>query len=375
MPSTRSPASSAGPTLETIALPLAIKTLTIDGKKMSLAFFKQIDEEDLINEETGELEGNPLGYINVHQKGVCPDCWHRHFLWKKGVALRHGIVVRPQDAETYQTLQGESRQLQGNLQDLLALRLAHDSHAILTHTGDRYKVEMGERSLSLSVPVYSKLHELEQARDYQEQARATWAESLGSSNHHEGDAVPHPTPSLLEQARSIQSQLSSDIILAHPELTQHVPEQDLMVLGAYGKETKHSRREYKFGWLLYQGKEGSPEQSCQVLWRSKQRATQDITDTYASEIEAHLAPVLAVLPYFLAGQAIEHLLGQIDQRARDLAKQVKLHPAGAKKGFLPNTTRIGEALWDEHQRFQQYTMRWQQNLASLQDLEQLFIVS
>src|SRR5581483_6464258 len=104
--------------LETIALPLAIKTLTIDGKKLSLAFFRQIDEEDVINEETGELEGVPLGYLNIHQRGACPGCWHRHILWKRGAALRHGLVVRPEDAETYQALQRENRQVLGDLQDL-----------------------------------------------------------------------------------------------------------------------------------------------------------------------------------------------------------------------------------------------------------------
>lgn len=225
----------------------------------------------------------------------------------------------------------------------------------------------------VSVSVYSKLDELEQARKYQEQARTDWAESLEHGNHHEGDTAP--PPELLEQAHTIQSQLASDIVLSHPELSHHAPEQKFMVLGEYGKETKHSRREYKFGWLLYQGGEGLPEHRYRVLWRSKRLATQDITDEYAGEIEAHLAPVLAVLPYFLAGQAVEHLLNQIDQLARGLATQLKLQPTGSKKGSLPNATRIGEALWDEHQRFQQYTIRWQQNLASLQDLDQLFIVS
>ena len=45
-------------------LKVEVKSLTISGKQMTLAVFRQLIEEPLINVETGELKGVPWGTVN-----------------------------------------------------------------------------------------------------------------------------------------------------------------------------------------------------------------------------------------------------------------------------------------------------------------------
>ncbi len=58
--------------VETEALPIAVLVVTIDKKRLTSALYKQLTEEDVIDEETGELRGIPIGYFNLHPKEGCP---------------------------------------------------------------------------------------------------------------------------------------------------------------------------------------------------------------------------------------------------------------------------------------------------------------
>lgn len=69
-----------------------IKTLTISGKQMTLAVFRQLQEEVLLDRETLQLCGIPWGRVNYH-----PDCKeiedaHLHVVWQKGGELRRSCV-------------------------------------------------------------------------------------------------------------------------------------------------------------------------------------------------------------------------------------------------------------------------------------------
>ncbi len=68
-----------------------IKTLTIGKKQMTLAVFRQLPEEDVINQATCELRGIPWGHVNYH-----PDCKdeaaHLHVIWQKEQVIpRQGL--------------------------------------------------------------------------------------------------------------------------------------------------------------------------------------------------------------------------------------------------------------------------------------------
>ena len=86
--------------VEVVALPITISTITIDGKRLSPSVFKQIAVESFIDEESGELRGIPIGWVNVHQKD-CPEYHHLHVLWMRGQALRVATVAGPTESERY----------------------------------------------------------------------------------------------------------------------------------------------------------------------------------------------------------------------------------------------------------------------------------
>lgn len=69
-----------------------IKAITISGKQMTLAVFRQLEQEPIVEPATGLLVGIPWGRVNYCGK----DCRgeHMHVLWQKDNELRHGIVQR-----------------------------------------------------------------------------------------------------------------------------------------------------------------------------------------------------------------------------------------------------------------------------------------
>jgi hypothetical protein len=65
-----------------------IKSLTITGKQVTLAVFRQLLEEQLIDEDTGNLFGVPWGTVNYCPNKDCGNKSHWHTVWQKGTELR-----------------------------------------------------------------------------------------------------------------------------------------------------------------------------------------------------------------------------------------------------------------------------------------------
>jgi hypothetical protein len=59
-----------------------VKTLTISGKQVTLAVFRQLREEQLIGED-GRLLGEPWGFVNYHPD-KCEATDHLHVVWQRG---------------------------------------------------------------------------------------------------------------------------------------------------------------------------------------------------------------------------------------------------------------------------------------------------
>jgi hypothetical protein len=69
-----------------------IKALTISGKQVTLAVFRQLIKEDLIDEKSGDLMGVPWGTINYFW-GECAEGSHLHVVWQKGMELRRSCLT------------------------------------------------------------------------------------------------------------------------------------------------------------------------------------------------------------------------------------------------------------------------------------------
>lgn len=69
-----------------------VKILTISGKQVTLAVFRQLKEEPLIAED-GTLNGEPWGSVNYHPDKCSDAAEHLHVVWQKGAELRRSNVA------------------------------------------------------------------------------------------------------------------------------------------------------------------------------------------------------------------------------------------------------------------------------------------
>src|SRR5262245_21489663 len=71
-----------------------IKTLTISGKQVTLAVFRQLPERALVDAVTAELAGVPWGRVNYHPDPWCKEAGaHIHVVWQTGDALHRAAVI------------------------------------------------------------------------------------------------------------------------------------------------------------------------------------------------------------------------------------------------------------------------------------------
>ncbi len=77
-----------------------VKVMRIGKREMTLSVFRQLQEEPIIDEQTGKLTGEPWGRVNYHPDKGCTDSHeHEHVIWQKGNELRRARV-HPCYAET-----------------------------------------------------------------------------------------------------------------------------------------------------------------------------------------------------------------------------------------------------------------------------------
>lgn len=70
---------------------VTLKAITISGRQMTLSVYRQLEDEDLIDTETGQFRGLPWGRINYFW-GECKAEDHLHVVWQKGDELRRACV-------------------------------------------------------------------------------------------------------------------------------------------------------------------------------------------------------------------------------------------------------------------------------------------
>lgn len=70
---------------------IEIRTLTVSNKQVTLAVFRQLIEDELINHD-GNLNGVPWGTVNYHPDKCGDDRPHIHVVWQNGRDLRRAMV-------------------------------------------------------------------------------------------------------------------------------------------------------------------------------------------------------------------------------------------------------------------------------------------
>jgi hypothetical protein len=110
---------------------IEIKTLTVRGKQVTLALYRQLIEEPLVDDATADLVGVPWGKINYHP-GNCEGDYgeHLHIVWQQGSELRRSAVLqyRSPDRRVVNDLKAQAQQIHAR-GALLAEALLH--HHIL----------------------------------------------------------------------------------------------------------------------------------------------------------------------------------------------------------------------------------------------------
>lgn len=367
--------------IEVIALPVSLCTLTIDGKRLSSTLFKQITTEPLIDEETGEVQGEAIGWLNLHQPKECPEFPHWHFLWiRRPFSLYHAIVSGPDHSSRYrQKKAGHSRQIQ-QLTNLLALTLALKFRfppSTFT-TEERRLLKISQYTLPTSANIAHLLDALEEARACKEREEEAWASEASSLE-------------MLARARQIQEQLlQENIRLAHPALYDHrskrdayyrsdkeSDDDDVGTLRAYGSfdavRLPPARPDYpqkKGKWFLCTGVQK------EVLWHTPDTANQETVQ----RIEGILAEQTAALCLLLARQTAEHDELLVRKAIEDLKGDLqdlltsRLSPQSSRKKLTPSPGELFDLYQELDAQFETYTQTWQQSVSSLLELVQLFIV-
>jgi len=82
-----------------------VKTLTISGKQVTLALFRQLREEPLIAHD-GTLNGVPWGTVNYHPD-KCSGDNHWHIVWQRGSELLRSSVGREAPRGTFWSETGD----------------------------------------------------------------------------------------------------------------------------------------------------------------------------------------------------------------------------------------------------------------------------
>ncbi len=75
-----------------------IKAMTVNGKQVTLAVFRQLYEQPLFHSTTWKALGTPWCRVNYHPDKCANDPTHEHVVWQVGDELRRARVDRPTDS-------------------------------------------------------------------------------------------------------------------------------------------------------------------------------------------------------------------------------------------------------------------------------------
>jgi len=71
-----------------------LQPVLLNRVPLTLDVYRQIEDESVIDPDTCELRGKPVGTVNYHEADDRPSKEHLHVIWKKGNGLRRALVTR-----------------------------------------------------------------------------------------------------------------------------------------------------------------------------------------------------------------------------------------------------------------------------------------
>jgi hypothetical protein len=75
-----------------------IKTLSVSGKQVTLAVFRQLDKREIIDYQTQKLNGIAWGRLNYHPDKCADSREHIHIVWQKDEFLYRDSISTAEDA-------------------------------------------------------------------------------------------------------------------------------------------------------------------------------------------------------------------------------------------------------------------------------------
>lgn len=123
-----------------------IKTLTIEGRQVTLAVFRQLQKEDVVDCDI-RLNGPVWGQVNYHPDPECKSLGnHIHLVWQSGTELRRSLVTASCPRKALDDFNESINNASMNLLAALALK---GSHFKKDYYSNPFRFSMGDISLSV----------------------------------------------------------------------------------------------------------------------------------------------------------------------------------------------------------------------------------
>jgi len=366
-------------------IPISVATLIIDGKRLTPAFYKQITEADLIDEGTGALRGDPLGYFHLHSK-ACPEVPHTHVLWATETELHLASVVSPEQDERYQQQEQVSRERRNHLIHLLALLLGLADHSLASEYENerRRKLVIAGYTLYADKHIADQLQRLQQAREQWKQDQRAWqgqeeSEAFGQHQRKEAEAL-------------LAGFDQQGVELKHPARDKIERKELAIYYGSYGDDDDGPLAGPKT-WCRYPASsEGDSPEEPLLYWRAKDRQQRSRQKEHLSpKVDALLAGCHALLLRLLLAEHMAHnqitaTRDEADELARsaDIAALLQPKPSSLKAGKKKaqsfssadlDPDQVWKSYQEESYRFESLTQQWKAQVEQLSMLRQLFLLS
>jgi hypothetical protein len=313
-------------TLKDGAMGLTVLTVAVDKKRLTPSLYRQIAAEDVIDGDTGELRGTPVGYFNIHPKEGCPQTPHKHVLWGTGTRLRLAAVVQRQDDPRYWQQEQSYQQRAGDLLDLLALLLARANNAYVLEERKQTtsKLVIAGYTLYVSSPAADLLKVLDHAQQQISTDRDLLLAQVPQGTEGQVGASD-PLVDQLGGAETALRQLSElGIEVAHPVLYRSEHE----------GSSKWSTMRMLLGWHAYPSERSDERNAAVLYWKTDDLHARMEREQLAPTIEPHLASHGQAIRVILAERMLQKKRQEIQELAVQLVRKtsaVSAVASGAKK--------------------------------------------
>ena len=330
---------------------------TTTTRQLSRRVYKQLPRESIIDGETGELRGKPLGSVEIHDK-KCPIQQHKHILWigeNQFSPLVATVSFPWQQSHFY--LQGVEKRSQRmvELQELSALHLFEKDHAIdeIQESSSQSflktkRVQIGDKTLTITDTTCTLLRSLAVAgvqHTEDEQAMHLWCQQVEEERDY-----AFARQDQLREAKDVVTMLQKqNISVRHPQLPNW------------------ENWQFQLKWLrsvtpqllLQQNLPDVP-----LLWKQSDTVSLEREHAIFALLQAHSQP----LRVLLAEQCFDSLNGKYTER-----KEYLLQLFGLTTASPLSVHFMHHLLQEEAHHHDRWTRNWEHSYHALENVEPLLI--